>query len=245
MSYSTGEIAELCGVTVRTVQFYDREGLLKPDSHSEGGRRLYGEESLKTLRIITLYKSLGLSLSEIKSVVSDEENSRKILLSVLETRERALDEKLRENIEQKKNVKLIRDYIARGGAIDRDTFIDVRKIMKGRKKLKATHAFMLTVGILMDVAEIAFIVLWAVKGIWLPFAIGMPLVAAAGVGIVIMYYKNVEYACVDCGRKFKPRVREWLFAKHTFRTHKLTCPFCGKNNYHIETFSERVKERKA
>ena len=29
MSYSTGEIAELCGVTVRTVQYYDREGLLK------------------------------------------------------------------------------------------------------------------------------------------------------------------------------------------------------------------------
>lgn len=39
MSYSTGEIAELCGVTVRTVQYYDREGLLKPERFSEGGRK--------------------------------------------------------------------------------------------------------------------------------------------------------------------------------------------------------------
>ena len=31
MSYTTGEIAKLCGVTVRTVQFYDKEGLLRPD----------------------------------------------------------------------------------------------------------------------------------------------------------------------------------------------------------------------
>ena len=71
MSYSTGELAELCGVTVRTVQFYDREGLLKPESFSEGGRRLYNDNSLKTLQIICMYKQLGLSLSEIKDVLSD------------------------------------------------------------------------------------------------------------------------------------------------------------------------------
>lgn len=51
MSYSTGEIAELCGATVRTVQYYDREGLLKPERFSEGGRWLYGEEGLKTLHL--------------------------------------------------------------------------------------------------------------------------------------------------------------------------------------------------
>ncbi len=38
MSYSTAEIAELCGATVRTVQYYDREGLLKPERFSEGGK---------------------------------------------------------------------------------------------------------------------------------------------------------------------------------------------------------------
>lgn len=35
--YTTGEIASLCGVTVRTIQYYDSRGILKPDQHSECG----------------------------------------------------------------------------------------------------------------------------------------------------------------------------------------------------------------
>ena len=47
--YTTGEIAKLCGVTVRTVQYYDSRSILVPSALSEGGRRLYSEEDLKGL----------------------------------------------------------------------------------------------------------------------------------------------------------------------------------------------------
>lgn len=238
MSYSTGEIAELCGVSVRTVQFYDREGLLKPDAFSEGGRRLYGEESLKTLQIICMYKGLGLSLSEIKSVLSDEENCRKILISVLTEREKQLDDDIKNSLSRRDSIKAVKDYLAEGRAISRNSFIDVRKIMKGKRKLRATYVALLTVGLLCDAAEIAFIVLWAEKGIWLPFAIGMPFVFAAMVALVAVYYKNVQYICVECGKKFKPKFGKWFFAAHMLRTRKLTCPHCGKKNYHTETYSE-------
>ena len=49
--YTTGEIAKACGVTVRTVQFYDQKGILIPSALSEGGRRLYSEEDLKKKKI--------------------------------------------------------------------------------------------------------------------------------------------------------------------------------------------------
>ena len=39
--YTTGEITKLCGVSVRTVQYYDNRGILIPSSLTEGGRRLY------------------------------------------------------------------------------------------------------------------------------------------------------------------------------------------------------------
>ena len=42
--YTTGEMAKLCGVTVRTVQYYDTRGILIPSEISEGGRRLYSED---------------------------------------------------------------------------------------------------------------------------------------------------------------------------------------------------------
>ena len=38
---TVGEVAKKMGVTVRTLQYYDKEGLLSPSAESEGGRRLY------------------------------------------------------------------------------------------------------------------------------------------------------------------------------------------------------------
>ncbi len=50
--YSTGEIAKLCGITVRTVQYYDQRGLLIPTALSEGGRRMYTSEDVEKLRLL-------------------------------------------------------------------------------------------------------------------------------------------------------------------------------------------------
>ncbi len=57
--YTTGEMAKLCSVTVRTVQYYDTRGLLIPSALSEGGRRLYSEEDLRRLKIICFLRELG------------------------------------------------------------------------------------------------------------------------------------------------------------------------------------------
>lgn len=43
---TVGEVAQKMGVTVRTLQYYDREGLLTPSAISEGGRRLYTDRDL-------------------------------------------------------------------------------------------------------------------------------------------------------------------------------------------------------
>ena len=45
--YPTGEMAKLCGVSVRTVQYYDSRDILVPSELSEGGRRLYSKEKIK------------------------------------------------------------------------------------------------------------------------------------------------------------------------------------------------------
>ena len=47
--YTTGEIAKLCGVTVRTVQYYDNRGILVPSELTEGGRRLYSDSDLEKM----------------------------------------------------------------------------------------------------------------------------------------------------------------------------------------------------
>lgn len=66
--YSTGELAKLCEVSVRTVQFYDAKDLLKPSELTEGGRRLYSGDDLNKLRLICMLKALGLTLASIKGI---------------------------------------------------------------------------------------------------------------------------------------------------------------------------------
>ena len=63
---TVGEVAKKMGVTVRTLQYYDKEGLLSPSAESEGGRRLYTDKDLITLHQIISLKSLGFSLNDIK-----------------------------------------------------------------------------------------------------------------------------------------------------------------------------------
>ncbi|MCL2360379.1 MAG: MerR family transcriptional regulator [Defluviitaleaceae bacterium] len=68
-----GILAKKADVSVRTLQYYDKEGLLSPSSQSEGGFRLYNENDMAKLAQIMLLKELGLPLSEIKKRLSSLE----------------------------------------------------------------------------------------------------------------------------------------------------------------------------
>ena len=66
-------MAKLCGVTVRTVQYYDTRGLLVPSELSEGGRRLYSENDLKKMKVICFLRNLGLSIDSIGQILAEED----------------------------------------------------------------------------------------------------------------------------------------------------------------------------
>ncbi|ABF38589.1 TPA: MerR family transcriptional regulator [Streptococcus pyogenes] len=61
--YSTGELANLAGVSIRTVQYYDQRGILIPTALTAGGRRLYTDSDLEQLRMICFLRDLGFSIA--------------------------------------------------------------------------------------------------------------------------------------------------------------------------------------
>jgi DNA-binding transcriptional MerR regulator len=67
--YSSGDLARATGNTVRTIRFYEEQGLLHPAVVSEGGHRRYTEEDLERLRLIADLRELGVPISEIRSVL--------------------------------------------------------------------------------------------------------------------------------------------------------------------------------
>ncbi len=68
-----GELARASGLTVRTLQYYDRLGLLTPMDRGQNGYRLYGPAEAATLYRIRALRMLGLSLAEIASVLKADE----------------------------------------------------------------------------------------------------------------------------------------------------------------------------
>lgn len=67
-SYSIGEVAQLAGLTQRTIRYYEEIGLLNSVKRLEGGKRIYTDEDLRRLKFIKRLKILGLSLSEMKEL---------------------------------------------------------------------------------------------------------------------------------------------------------------------------------
>lgn len=70
------EVAELTGVSVRTLQYYDEIGVFKPSKVTEAGYRLYDDEALNTLQQILFCKELDFPLKEIKSIMEDPDFSK-------------------------------------------------------------------------------------------------------------------------------------------------------------------------
>ncbi|MEW9502376.1 MerR family transcriptional regulator [Jeotgalibacillus marinus] len=70
MTLRVKEVADLVGISVRTLHHYDEIGLLTPDQTSESGYRLYSDENLDTLQQILIFRELGFPLKKIKEIVA-------------------------------------------------------------------------------------------------------------------------------------------------------------------------------
>ena len=84
------EVAELAGISVRTLHYYDEIGLLVPDGVTDTGYRVYSERNLETLQQILFFRELGFSLKRIKEIVTDPHFDR---LEALELHRKVLLER--------------------------------------------------------------------------------------------------------------------------------------------------------
>ena len=66
MSYSIGEVSKLTGLSVPTLRYYDKEGLIPNINRNENGLRDFTEQDLGTIHIVTCIKGAGASIREIK-----------------------------------------------------------------------------------------------------------------------------------------------------------------------------------
>ena len=74
---TVNEVSKLAGVSIRTLQYYDSIGLLKPAEYTESGYRLYDDAAMERLQQILLFRELEFPLKEIKEIVTRPDFDKK------------------------------------------------------------------------------------------------------------------------------------------------------------------------
>ena len=231
--YTTGELAKLCGVTVRTVQYYDNRGILVPTELTEGGRRLYSESDLEKMKIICFLRDLGLSIDSISRILSEDDPGSLISL-LLDQKEQDLKAEIEERQEKLDKLETLRRELKNVENISVRSIGDIAYLMSNKKKLKKIRLTMLLTGIPVTVLQWVSIILWITKGIWWLFVVWAVIAVIYGILISRYYFKNVSYICPQCHTVFRPAFKEAFFAKHTTVARKLTCTSCGHNGFCME-----------
>ena len=233
--YTTGEVAKLCGVTVRTVQYYDTRNILVPSELSEGGRRLYSEEDVKRMKIICFLRDMDLPINAISELLS-EEHPEKVIDLLLDQQEQAIREELNERQEKLDKLEYLKRELKNVEHFSVESIGDIAYMMGQRKQLRKVRAIILGVGIPSEIILFALLVLGFVTRIWWPYLLGLIPYVAGFTWIAFYYYKNVAYICPQCHTVFRPIFLEACFANHTPSTRKRTCTNCGHHGFCVETY---------
>lgn len=80
MEYSVGQLAELSGVSARTLRYYEKLGLLSPVRNRENGYRVYREQEVDELQQILFYREMGVGLREIRQMMQQPGYDRRPVL---------------------------------------------------------------------------------------------------------------------------------------------------------------------
>ncbi len=236
--YTTGEIAKLCGVSVRTVQYYDDRGILVPSELSEGGRRLYTETDLGRMRIICFLREAGLPINSISALFA-EEKPESIISVLLEQQEQVIREELSESQKKLELLEGIKRELKEIENFSVESIGDIAHVMKQKNKLNKMRRTMVFTGIPVTALQWASIVLWITNGLWWLFAVWACIAIPWGIWISIYYFNHVAYICPQCHEVFRPRLKEAFWAYHTPKMRRLTCPKCGHKGLCVEVYAEK------
>ncbi|MFP4661667.1 MAG: MerR family transcriptional regulator [Halanaerobiales bacterium] len=127
MEYTVKELAELSGITSRTVRYYDDIDLLKPARINSSGYRIYGADEVDRLQQILFYKELGVCLDKIGKILDSPSFDE--VKALRQHREKLLDKKQQLEV---LIVNLDRTIMAKKGRI---TMKDQEKFAGFKKKM--------------------------------------------------------------------------------------------------------------
>lgn len=127
--FTVGELAKKAGTTVRTLQFYDKEGLLHPSARTEGGRRLYSQKDVVRLHQILSFKYLGFSLEDIRGNLNALDTPQEVL-EALSKQQLAVEEQIKQLTAAKAAIAALMEEVRQMHAVDFEKYANIISLLK-------------------------------------------------------------------------------------------------------------------
>lgn len=131
--YTIGELAKDMDVSVRTLQYYDKEGLLTPSAKTQGGRRIYTAKDKVKLHQVLSLKYLGFSLDEIKKQLTALDTPQEVV-NALDRQASAVREQLEELSGALDAIEKLRAEVLRIHTVDFEKYADIITLLRLNNK---------------------------------------------------------------------------------------------------------------
>ena len=240
-TYTTGEMAKLCNVSIRTVQFYDIKGILHPSDLTEGGRRLYNDDDLWKLQLICTLKAIGLSLSSIKNVMQSE-LSGEILTILLDEQIKQLTEENNKRQKQLAMINALKESISNKTIIPVNSIYDIEELMEKKNKVQGKKALAIVhIGVGVVSALGLWFLIWLIMSqIWWG-VVAYGFFAVFGLTMSAFMLKDFEFVCPKCDMTFKPPLKRVFFSTGSHKVRWTTCMKCDYTGWCV--FRQQIQVR--
>lgn len=233
--YTTGEIARLCGVTKRTVQYYDKENIVAPSKMSDGKRRIYTEDDLITFQLVCLYKDLGLSLHEIKSIL-ESGNQYKIIMELLNNQREKIDNQIQDLKELRDKSTVLYNEISLNKTFSIKNADELRNLCLRKKRHdKIDKLTYLLLCFYMIILLLTCIVGSLLDSMYLAISIDVLLLFV----LIYIHATQNAYVCPKCHKKFVITfLKDMLTLNNGKKGKYLKCPYCHQKSWIAETYKD-------
>lgn len=234
ITYQTGDLAKQYHISVRKIQYYDKQGLLTTVTTGENGRRIFDDESKRDLEIILILKQFGFSLKDIKKIML-QDNKLQTVRTMLQQRAIEVENELKSQQILLKEVREFSEYIGESSDASLEKILNTQHYVKAKPKLKrVTRPIMYSIVPVVILQHTSLVASIYMKK-WWPFILAMPFLIGYAAYFTHYIYQKVTYICPNCQSTFNPKLLNWMFARHTPQTRRLSCPHCNQVNNCIAT----------
>lgn len=225
--YQTGDLAKQYHVSVRTIQYYDKQGLFKTVTTGKNGRRMFDDESKQDLEIILILKQFGFALKDIKKIML-EGNKLRTVRTMLQQKAIEVEDEIQSQQTLLKEICQFSEYIGEHSEASLEKIIHTQQHVHHKPRLKRVTRPMMYSLVPVAILQYTSLLASIFMKKWWPLLLALPILITYSIYFTRFIYRHVAYICPNCQSTFNPKLINWMFARHTPWTRKLNCPHCNQ-----------------